>query len=113
MKVPILPVVISLVISLSIVTLSLWKETRTLKRENKAITTEYNNYKIQAQERVSELIDLYDEREEAQDYFLDQVFKYKNNTKRENIVLEKPGLVSIKINKSFDQFVDSLTQETK
>lgn len=113
MKLPVLPVVISLVIGLSIISLSLWKETRALKREHKAITTEYNNYRIQTQERVSELIDLYDEREETQDYFLDQVFKYKNNVKRENIVLEKPGLVSIKINKSFDQFVDSLTQETK
>lgn len=86
---------------------------RGLLKDLEAITLDFSNYRTYAKEQIEDLNTLYSSREDTKDYFTDQVLKYKKDSNRGNIILKKPGLITIKINKSFNEFMETIYEETK
>lgn len=86
---------------------------KVLQAKYDRLSMDFQEYTQYAKDQINGLRDFYDNRDKSKDHFTEQVLKYKSDANRSNIVLAKPGLVGLKINKSFEEFENSIYQETK
>lgn len=92
---------------------SLYDENIELENELSSTVAEFNAYKKLMKQQVEDLNKVYSERKTNKELLASSVVKYAKDSMRSDLLIKKPGLVEIKINKSLSNLMDDFSKETK